>query len=168
MSKIWTNVYKSINTPNILYSPNNLQILKDASFPNNLNYQLGGCIESNKNFIETETKDVKIQYSFYIVNLLKKALLNLNNNNIYLDQKTIDDIKNKINIIENSEIKLLEYSTNIVDSIKISSTFKNNNNLVLNTSELNNYVNKNKLLLNNSNKIVEKLNIVLLKLLEMS
>ena len=167
ISKIWGNGYKSINSPNILLSPNNLQILKDSSVPNNLNYQLGGNVESNKNFTETVTKDIKIQYSFHIVNLLKKALLNLNNNNIYLDEKTIDDIKNKINIIEKSEIELSEYSKNIVDSIKISSNLKNKDNLVLNTTELNNYVNKNKLLLNNSNKIVEKLNIALLKILEM-
>ena len=165
--KIWENGYKSINSPNILLSPNNLQILKDSSVPNNLNYQLGGNVESNKNFTETVTKDIKIQYSFHIVNLLKRALLNLNNNNIYLDEKTIDDIKNKINILEKSEIELSEYSNNIVDSIKISSNLKNKDNLVLNTSELNNYINKNKLLLNNINKIVEKLNIELLKILEM-
>ena len=167
-SNVWKNIRKDMNSPNILVSPNILQVLKGSNFPNFSNYQMGGALndeESNKKFITTENQNIKIQYSYQIISLLKKALTRLNNNNIYLEESTIKDIQKNIDILSKSEEELSVFAQKITDAIKISS-YNKEKNTVMNDNSLNEYINKHKLLLDRSDKIAGKLNSAFTKLID--
>jgi hypothetical protein len=168
---MWDNFNKNINTTtNIQITPNKLQILNGSLFPSTTNYQLGGTIddeESNKLFIKTKFKDIKIQYSYQIINLLKKALLRLNNNGIILQENTIKNIQKYIKILSESENELSLFSQKILDTIKISSNFNSKNKLTLSDNTLDEYINSHKTLLVKSDNIAKKLNNTFIDLLEM-
>jgi hypothetical protein len=166
-SKKWTTLDKNMNSPNLLITPNMMQILKGSTFPSAINYQLGGGdIEENREFIKTSNQDVKIQYSYQIVSLLKKALQRLNNNGIYLEKKVIDEIQAKIGQLRDAETSLAKYAENIVQAGKISVSRPENNN-VMDDSKLNDYVRQHKMLVQNADKTAIKLNTVFIKLLEL-
>ena len=142
--------------------PNGLDILKDSVFIPKINYQIGGNVyDINRQFIKSAKIDIDIEYSYGIVSLLQKALLKINNNNIYLEEKTIKDIEKKINILKNSEIELYDYAIKIVNANKIN--YMGTNNKIT----LQEYNNKHKILLEESNKKAIKLNKIFLKLLEL-
>jgi hypothetical protein len=166
--KVWNNVNNTISS-DLLTTPNTFQILKESNFPFNINYQLGGGnIDETENyeFIKTRNNDVRIQYSYQIIYLLKKALNNLNNNNIYLEKKTIDEIQYKINNLVESENILSEYAKNIINAGKIS-IFTQDKNIIMNNIKLNKYVEKHKIFLENTDNNAIKLNKVIIKLLEL-
>ena len=166
-SKRWTTLNKNMNSPNLLVTPNMLQILKGSTFPSAMNYQLGGNnIEENREFIKTKNQDIKIQYSYQIVSLLKKALQRLNNNGIYLDKKTIDEIQAKIEQLRDAETALAKYAENIVQAGRISASRPENNN-VMDDTKLSDYVKQHKMLVQNADKTAIKLNTVFIKLLEL-
>ena len=166
-SRRWTTLNKNMNSPNLLVTPNMLQILKGSTFPSAMNYQLGGGdIEENREFIKTKNQNIKIQYSYQIVSLLKKALQRLNNNGIYLDKKTIDEIQTKIEQLRDAETSLAKYAENIVQAGKISAS-RTENNSVMDDNKLNDYVKKHKMLVQNADKTAIKLNTVFIKLLEL-
>ena len=159
------------NTQNIQITPNILQILKDSSFPSDINYQLGGNIideESNKTFINTEFKNIKIQYSYQIINLLKKALFKLNNNGIVLDKNFIKNIEKYIKILSESENELSFFSQKILDVIKISSIYDKKNKITMNDKTLNDYIINHKLLLEKSENIAKKLNNTFIHLINLT
>ena len=154
ITNIWNNLKKDLDTPNISNTPNYLNI------PSN-NSQLGGDpIESNIEFTKYINTNIKMQYSYQIVSLLKKALLYLNNNNIYLDEETINDIKHKINIIENTEEELNNNTKNIIKAGRYISKEK----IILNNDKLIEYIDKNKMLYSKANNISTKLGHVLLEM----
>ena len=168
----WNNSCKNLNYANIEITPNYLQILKESEFTNLLNYQLGGMcggkndIEINKKFINTENKEIEIQYSYQVVNLLKKALNRLNSNNIYLDENEIKNINEKIEILNKSEIELSNYAKNIIDVIKINNNF-NNKNILFNSQTLEKYIKEHKILSYKSNNIANNLNTTFIKIIEL-
>ena len=102
-------------------------------------------------------KNIKMIYCFQIINLLKKALQYLNNNKIYLDKKTIDNIKNKINIIEKIKDELNNNTTIIINYIS-------KEKIILDDYALLKYINKNKILYSHANNISIKLGHILLAL----
>jgi hypothetical protein len=158
-----------MNTPNIQITPNMFQILKGSTFPLYENYQLGGDINdenSNKKFINTEFRDIKIQYSYQIINLLKKALKKLNNNGIYLEENTINNIKKNIKILAECENELSVFAQKILDATNISG-FSRENNVVMDERTLEKYINKHELLLNKSDKIANNLNLVFTNLIDL-
>ena len=168
-SKVWNNINKNLNTPNLSIGPNMFQILKGSNFPSNMNYQLGGADvdeTENYNFIKTKNNDVKIQYSYQIITLLKKALLRLNNNGVYLEANTIKEIQNKIDSLKSAEASLAEYSENIVNASKISQA-RSEKGLALDEKQLQGYVENYKKMSQSADRTAIKLNTVLLKLAEL-
>ena len=174
LGNTWSSLNKSLNTPNLLVTPNYLQILKDAQFFNATNYQIGGGPAeeaANKAFIDTENKNVKIQYSYQIITLLKRALQRLNANGIYLDIATITAINAEITKLQEAETKLSEIATNIVSAGHISA---NGHNVPLGPdgkvkpemsgSELQTYVDTHKALSVSADRNASKLNAVIFKL----
>ena len=155
---MWNNFNKNINTSiDIQITPTILQILKDSLFPSIINYQLGGYIdkeEVDKLYIQTTFKDITIQYSYQIINLLKKALFNLNNSGIILDDNNIKNIEQNIKILTSLENELYILSKKIIDIIKKSSNIDNTNIILYK------YITEYKSLLGKSNKIAKKLNIL--------
>ena len=173
ISEIWTNTNKILNSQNISINNNYFQILKDSQFSKDLNYHIGGSNEDiikNTIFIKTKNttnNDIEMDYSYQIIYLLQKALTKLNNNGIYLEKEEINKIQNNIDILKNSEKKLVEYAKNITNAIKISNVVSNKNKL-LNAKTLEQYVNEHKILLESSDKIALQLNTVFIKFIELA
>jgi hypothetical protein len=145
------------------------QILKGSTFSFNDNYQVGGDVNdesANKKFINTECRDIKIQYTYQIINLLKKALMRLNNNGIYLEEKTINKIKKYIKLLAEYETELSLFAQRIIDASNISN-YSKENNIVMDESILEKYINDHELLLNKSDKIANKLNGVFTNLIDL-
>ena len=166
-SKKWNTLNNNMNSPNLLITPDMMQILKGSTFPSAINYQLGGGdIEENLEFIKTKNQDIKIQYSYQIVSLLKKALQRLNNNGIYLEKKVIDGIQAKIEQLRDAETALAKYAENIVQAGKISASSPESNK-IMNDTQLNEYVKQHKMLVQNADKTAIKLNTVFIKILEL-
>ena len=151
--------------PDLTIFPNNMQILNEASFMDINNYQIGGNddISENNKFVKTEIMDIKIQYSYEILSLLKKALRKLNKNGIYLEDKTLKDIKYNMNNLKNAEKDLSEYAISIVNAGNINNN--NNKNEILNKKTLQEYIDKHNTLLEGSDRIAIKLNKAIFKLL---
>jgi hypothetical protein len=169
ITKVWASVNNELKSNNISNTPNVFQILQGSVFPTNINYQLGGSNEDeleNNEFINTRNQDIKIQYTYQIIKLLKKALKYLNRNNIYVKKKTIDDIQYKINSLKESETPLSEYVENIINAGKITAIIRPEKNTI-NGIELKEYVNKHKYLVNNNNKTSIELNTIFIKLLQL-
>ena len=155
------------NNKNLLNTPNGFDILKDSEFFSQINYQIGGNVyDTNDKFIRNEKIDIDIEYSYEIVSLLKKALKKLNNNHIYLEEKTIKEIKDKINILKNAEIELSKYAINIVNASKNNYNKNNfiggNNNITLEE-----YCDKHQKLLIYADKNAIILNKTIIKLLDL-
>ena len=169
ISRVWNNVNKNLNTPNLMVTPDMFQILKGSNFPSTMNYQLGGADvdeSENYNFIKTKNSDVKIQYSYQIITLLKKALQRLNSNGVYLESNTIKEIQDKIDSLRNAETSLAEYAENIVNASKISKN-RSEKGLTMDGTQLKKYVENHKMLSQSADKTAIKLNTVFIKLLEL-
>jgi hypothetical protein len=169
ISKVWNNVNKNLSTPNLLTTPDMFQILKGSNFPCGTNYQLGGGDADeteNREFIKTRNQDIRIQYSYQIVSLLKKALQRLNSNGIFLEKKTIEEIQSKINTLKEAEESLAEYAENIVKASKIAVNSKPEKG-TMDSASLKEYVNKHKFLSQSADRTAIKLNTVFIKLLEL-
>jgi hypothetical protein len=151
--------------PNLIIFPNNMHILNETLYTDINNYQIGGnnnIVENNK-FTKMEIMDIKIQYSYEILSLLKKALRKLNENGIYLEDKTLKDIKYNINNLKNAEKDLSEYAVIIVNAGNMNNY--NNKTEILNKETLQEYINKHNTLLQSSDRIAIKLNKAIVKLL---
>ena len=169
ISRVWNNVSKNLSTPNLMTTPDMFQILKGSNFPSTMNYQLGGADideSENFNFIKTKNSDVKIQYSYQIITLLKKALQRLNSNGVYLEAKTIKEIQDKIDSLRNAETSLAEYAEDIVNAGKISQS-RSEKGLTMDASQLHKYVETHRRLSQSADKTAIKLNTVFIKLLEL-
>ena len=142
---LWNNINKDLNTNNIIEIPKVLQVLKDSVVFDHNNYQLGGYISDekiNKKFIKTEVFDIKIQYSYQIINVLKKVFLKLKNKNIILEEEKI--IQKYIKNLEEYENEL---------SILVKKISNDN-------------INKYNLLLKKSDNIAHKLNKIFINIIE--
>ena len=168
-NQVWNNVSRNMKTPNIAVGPGMFEILKGTYLPSGMNYQLGGGDvdeTENYNFIKTKNSDVKIQYSYQIITLLKKALQRLNNNGIYLEAKTVKEIQSKIDTLVSAEKALSEYAEDIVTAGKISAN-RDEKETTMDSQKLHKYVESHKRLSQSADKTAIKLNSVFIKLLEL-
>jgi hypothetical protein len=167
-TKTWTSLGKKLSTPTIINTPNIFQLLKDT--PTNYNagtYLFGGAVDdSNTKFIKDEDKEIRMQYSYQIVNLLKKALQRLNNNGISLDDATIDTIQTNIDKLKNAEIYLADIAEKIINAGKISTNLSYTDK-PMDDEKLKEYVKSHKYMLQSADRTAIKLNSVFIRLLEL-
>lgn len=165
---VWKNLNKKLNTPNIINTPNILQILKESKFDiNDINMVGGNPEETNNIFIKTVNRETELSYSNEIINILKRALTKLNSNGIFLDDRTIKELEMNIQSFKNLEKELSIIAKKIMDCINISS-FNNGNGKILNEQELNKYIEEHKILLEKQNNMGNDLTKALIKLIDLA
>ena len=157
---IWETIDKKFK--NIEITPTSINIL-GGSVLIDVYSQIGGdAIKNNIEFSNDKQLDIDIEYSYDITKLLQKAILYLNNNKIYLDEKTILDIRRRIKLINSAEYKLSEYAINIIKASELN--FINDDKKILNENTLKEYIKKHNNLLIETNRNSLTLNKCILKL----